>query len=79
MASIPYDDIFAPGADPKTAYDALRPAYMKMRLEGRPQKIRFRDRELWFYPIDLSAWEKVMAELATAAGIASTRFAIIAG
>lgn len=79
MSKIPYDVIFAPGYDPKEAYDALYPHYMEMQLEGQKQKVRFRDREVWFFPADLTQWEKVMARLRQEAGLTSNRFAITAG
>ena len=79
MSKIPYDVLFQSGADPKEAYEALLPKFMELKLEGRPSKIRFRDREVWFEQVNLSAWESVMAELAEAAGMQSRRFAITAG
>ncbi|MCZ4270726.1 hypothetical protein [Maritalea porphyrae] len=76
---IPYDVLFAPGADPKVTYETLYPKYMEVRLSRSPEKIKFRDRELWFRPDNLEEWAKVMAELKAAAGIQSNLFAITAG
>lgn len=85
--AINFDVIFAdaPDApfDPCAALAILRPAYMKMRLEGQPQKIMFRDREVWFNKPDLSQWDTVMNDLERQCrekkGLPGRRFAISAG
>lgn len=69
--------------DPCAALAALRPAYMEMRLSGQPQKIMFRDREVWFHKPDLTAWTETMNDLERQCrekkGLPSRRFAITAG
>lgn len=85
--AINFDLIFAdtPEApfDPCAAYALLRPAYMQVRLSGQPQKILFRDRELWFHKPDLSAWDSVMNDLERQCrekqGLPGRRFAITGG
>lgn len=81
--AVDFTAIFAEPFDPCVAHSALRPAYMKMRLEGQPQKIMFRDREVWFHKPDLAAWTDVMNDLERQCrekkGLPPRRFAITAG
>lgn len=85
--AIDFKTIFADTAeapfDPCAAYAALRPSFMEVRLSGLPQKIMFRDREVWFHKTDLSAWTDVMNDLERQCrekrGLPSRRFAITAG
>lgn len=85
--AIDFNIIFAdqPGApfDPCAAYNALRPGYMEARLTGQPQKIMFRDREVWFHKPDMSGWHDVMNDLERQCrekqGLPVRRFAITAG
>lgn len=37
-------------SDPCAAYRQLSAARLQMGIDGRPQKITFRDRDLWFQP-----------------------------
>lgn len=85
--AINFDVIFASTDeapfDPCAAYQALFPAFMKVKLEGQPQKIMFRDREVWFHKPDLASWTEVMTDLERQCrekqGLPARRFAVTAG
>lgn len=69
--AIDYEVIFAPGYDPCAVLAQLKPAYMKLMLEGgtgAATRIKFRDRDVEFAKQDLSGWEKVMNQLALECG-----------
>lgn len=82
--AIDFDVIFGGDPfDPCAARQALFPAYMKARLAPGPQKIMFRDREVWFHKQDLDQCAEVMRDLErqcrAKCGQPSGRFAISAG
>lgn len=69
--------------DPCEALKQLRPAYMQLKMNGQAQKVRFRDRELWYHKPDLSAMGALIQELESECraknGLPPRRFAIKAG
>ena len=69
--------------DPCAALQALRPAYMKMRVEGGVQSVSFRDRKVEMGKGDLESFGALIAELeaqcAERTGGPRRRFAITAG
>lgn len=64
MAKIDYDALFG-GAeyDPCAALQALRPALMKLRVQGQVQEVKFRDRDLKFGRNDVNDLQALVAQL----------------
>lgn len=82
--AIDYDLIFGVADyDPCATLLLLRPAYMKLLLEGTVQEITFRDRTVRYAKADLSGWRALIARLesecAAKTGAGRPRFAIKAG
>lgn len=69
--------------DPCAALQALRPAYMKLRVEGGVQRVTFRDRTVEMSRPDIAGLGNLIAQLesecAAKSGRGPTRFAITAG
>ena len=82
--AIDYDALFGGEQyDPCAALQAIRPAYMKLRIEGGIQRVTFRDRTVEMSKPDLVALAQLIAQLesecAAKSGRAPSRFAITAG
>lgn len=69
--------------DPCAALQALRPAYMKLMVEGGAQRVTFRDRTVEFSKPDVKTLGALITQLesecAAKNGRAPRRFAITAG
>lgn len=69
--------------DPCAALQALRPAYMKLRVEGGVQSVSFRDRKVEMGRGDLQSFSALIAQLEAECiqknGGPRRRFAITAG
>lgn len=82
--AIDYETLFG-GAeyDPCAALAALRPVYMKLRVEGGVQRVTFRDRTVEMSKPDLSSLGALVTQLesecAAKNGRGPRRFAITAG
>lgn len=64
MAEIDYDAIFGTDDyDPCAALTALRPEFMRARVEGSVRTARFRDRLVEFNPNNIANFEALMREL----------------
>lgn len=81
--AIDYDALFGGDAyDPCEILKKLRPAYMKIMVEGSVQRVKFRDRDVEFGKMDASGLERLIVrmegECAAKCG-KRVRFAITAG
>ena len=69
--------------DPCAALAAIRPAYMKLRVEKGVQQVTFRDRTVKYFESDLSDLASLIAQLesecAAKSGRGRSRMAITAG
>lgn len=64
MAKIDYDALFGgEDYDPCAALQALRPALMKLRVQGQVQEVKFRDRDLKFARSDVNDLQALVAQL----------------
>lgn len=82
--AIDYDALFGSAEyDPCAALAALRPAYMKLRVEGGVQRVTFRDRTVEMSKPDMASLGALIAQLesqcAAKSGRGPSRFAITAG
>jgi hypothetical protein len=82
--AIDYETLFG-GADydPCAALAAIRPAYMRMRVERSVQRVTFRDRTVEYHANQMQELGALVTQLesecAAKQGRARTRFAITAG
>lgn len=82
--AIDYDALFGgENYDPCAALAAIRPAYMKLRVEKSVQRVTFRDRTVEYHRGDLNDLgalvRQLESECAALRGTARPRFAITAG
>ena len=84
MAKIDYDALFGgDDYDPCEALKAIRPQYMKARVNGSIREIKFRDRTVRYDSGSFNELKTLYHELEAACaekqGLAPKRFAIAAG
>jgi len=82
--AIDYEALFGGETyDPCAALQVLRPAYMKLRLEGGVLRVTFRDRTVEMSRPDITALSSLVTQLesecAAKRGRGPSRFAITAG
>lgn len=82
--AIDYDALFGGlDYDPCAALAAIRPAYIRMRVERSVQRVTFRDRTVEYHANQLQELGELIAQLesecAAKQGRARIRFAITAG
>jgi len=82
--AVDYEALFgAVEYDPCAALIAIRPAYMRLRVEKSVQRVTFRDRTVEYHAGDLEQLGVLVAQLesecAAKQGRARPRFAITAG
>ena len=82
--AIDYDALFGgQDYDPCAALAAIRPAYMKLRVEKGVQRVTFRDRTVEYFESDLNDLAQLVAQLesecAAKSGRQRPRTAITAG
>lgn len=82
--AINYETLFGGETyDPCVVLQALRPAYMKLQMEGGVQRVTFRDRTVEMSSPDITALSALVTQLesecAAKNGRGPRRFAITAG